>query len=196
MNNELIHHGIKGQKWGVRNGPPYPLKVHQNRLNRFIGEKTGHYKRQQLNTNLPKNEEEAKRLGWRKLSAKASAMHQHHQEGGVRNTKWVSPDGHREVVYTGKGNKQHITYDPRDVGTYNYYDYKKNPLGHFAKDVLPYMLVGNSKYDKSTKAGRIKSTARSLMNKPASSVKQKTKNRGKKRVDKIVNKKVKRRTTK
>lgn len=23
---ELYHHGIKGQKWGVRNGPPYPLK--------------------------------------------------------------------------------------------------------------------------------------------------------------------------
>jgi hypothetical protein len=22
---ELRHHGIKGQKWGVRNGPPYPL---------------------------------------------------------------------------------------------------------------------------------------------------------------------------
>ena len=24
--NYLVHHGIKGQKWGVRNGPPYPLK--------------------------------------------------------------------------------------------------------------------------------------------------------------------------
>ena len=24
---ELYHHGIKGQKWGVRNGPPYPLKA-------------------------------------------------------------------------------------------------------------------------------------------------------------------------
>lgn len=24
-NNELYHHGIKGQKWGVQNGPPYPL---------------------------------------------------------------------------------------------------------------------------------------------------------------------------
>lgn len=24
-NAELYHHGIKGQKWGVRNGPPYPL---------------------------------------------------------------------------------------------------------------------------------------------------------------------------
>ena len=22
---ELMHHGIRGQKWGVRNGPPYPL---------------------------------------------------------------------------------------------------------------------------------------------------------------------------
>ncbi len=24
-NAELMHHGIKGQKWGVRNGPPYPI---------------------------------------------------------------------------------------------------------------------------------------------------------------------------
>lgn len=24
-NHELYHHGIKGQKWGVQNGPPYPL---------------------------------------------------------------------------------------------------------------------------------------------------------------------------
>lgn len=23
----LQHHGIKGQKWGVKNGPPYPLKI-------------------------------------------------------------------------------------------------------------------------------------------------------------------------
>ena len=25
MNNELYHHGVKGQKWGDKNGPPYPL---------------------------------------------------------------------------------------------------------------------------------------------------------------------------
>lgn len=24
-NNTLSHHGIDGQRWGVRNGPPYPL---------------------------------------------------------------------------------------------------------------------------------------------------------------------------
>ena len=23
--NELYHHGVKGQKWGIQNGPPYPL---------------------------------------------------------------------------------------------------------------------------------------------------------------------------
>lgn len=26
LKNELKHHGVKGQKWGVQNGPPYPLK--------------------------------------------------------------------------------------------------------------------------------------------------------------------------
>ncbi len=25
----LVHHGIKGQKWGVKNGPPYPLGANQ-----------------------------------------------------------------------------------------------------------------------------------------------------------------------
>lgn len=26
LKRELYHHGVKGQKWGVKNGPPYPLK--------------------------------------------------------------------------------------------------------------------------------------------------------------------------
>ena len=29
--NTLAHHGVKGQKWGERNGPPYPLDKHQKR---------------------------------------------------------------------------------------------------------------------------------------------------------------------
>ena len=26
VNTSIYHHGIKGQKWGVRNGPPYPIE--------------------------------------------------------------------------------------------------------------------------------------------------------------------------
>lgn len=31
----LVHHGIKGQEWGVRNGPPYPLKGHNIRRQHY-----------------------------------------------------------------------------------------------------------------------------------------------------------------
>lgn len=30
FDDELKHHGIKGQKWGVKNGPPYPIKEERN----------------------------------------------------------------------------------------------------------------------------------------------------------------------
>lgn len=32
MTNELYHHGIKGQKWGDKNGPPYPLSASSHSL--------------------------------------------------------------------------------------------------------------------------------------------------------------------
>lgn len=28
--SELCHHGVKGQEWGVQNGPPYPLDRKKN----------------------------------------------------------------------------------------------------------------------------------------------------------------------
>ena len=41
----LAHHGIKGQKWGVQNGPPYPLEEKQKSskertLNKDLDERT------------------------------------------------------------------------------------------------------------------------------------------------------------
>lgn len=30
VNNDILaHHGVKGQKWGVKNGPPYPIQQNQ-----------------------------------------------------------------------------------------------------------------------------------------------------------------------
>lgn len=34
--NVIAHHGVKGQKWGVRNGPPYPLDKLKNASGRSI----------------------------------------------------------------------------------------------------------------------------------------------------------------
>lgn len=30
LNRSLCHHGIKGQKWGVKNGPPYPINQYKS----------------------------------------------------------------------------------------------------------------------------------------------------------------------
>lgn len=116
----------------------------QSLRNTVFGVSSGHYLRNKLNKDLPQNDADAKEKGWRKLSDKDSSMHQFHKEDGVKNSKWVSPDGHREVVFTGKGENQHITTDPRDQGTYNFFDPKKYPLGHAVFDVMPYVVLGNS----------------------------------------------------
>ena len=42
---ELYHHGIKGMKWGVMNGPPYPLGSAISTGKRLIGEAAGAIKR-------------------------------------------------------------------------------------------------------------------------------------------------------
>lgn len=33
MTHYLVHHGVDGQKWGVQNGPPYPLSPEKASIN-------------------------------------------------------------------------------------------------------------------------------------------------------------------
>lgn len=200
----LIHHGVKGMRWGVRRyqdydgsrlsngikvntGAPLPkpsmykepydpnatkeaLKLLSRRKqsirNTTRGYMTGHYLRNRLNKNLPKNDADAEARGWRKLSDKDSSMHQFSTRDGVKNSKWVSPDGHREVVFTGKGENQRITRDPRDQGTYNFFDPKKHPIGHATLDVAPYILLGNSADDPTTIYSRVGKSVKNFMEKP------------------------------
>lgn len=43
VSNELCHHGIRGQHWGITNGPPYPLENEKKIQNRVRIERTKKY---------------------------------------------------------------------------------------------------------------------------------------------------------
>ena len=43
ISDELYHHGIEGQKWGVRNGPPYPLDRSTSNRIKSYGERANKY---------------------------------------------------------------------------------------------------------------------------------------------------------
>lgn len=42
-----------------------------------------------------------------------------------------------------------------DMGTYNFYSAKDNPIRHFVFDILPYWLWGNTENDKTPLSNRI-----------------------------------------
>lgn len=162
------------------------IKYTKDSLKEYVGNKVKHYTRNQLNTDLPKNDKDAAKKGWRKLSSKESAMHQFSQHDGVENSKWVSPDGHKEVVFTGSGKNQRITDDVRDEGTYNYYDPQNNPFKHTVYDVLPYILLGNEANDPTTAASRIGQSIKNFLNNPAD---DKDVTNGKNTVEELIKKK-------
>lgn len=154
----LQHYGVKGMKWGVVNTPEVSigLKALQSM----------HYNRNRRNRITPQSSEEAVKMGWTRLSESMSAMHQNNKEDGVNNSKWIDKTGKREVVFTGKGSNEHVTTDPRDIGTYNFFNPKKNPIGHAVVDVLPYYLWGNTKDEQTTMPQRINSSIDNVLGRP------------------------------
>ena len=115
-----------------------------------------HYdKRKSKNTNLPKTPQEADDLNWKNSNPKsdinpngggpAADCHQY-TSPDKSNVKFVSPDGHREVIYNSTGN---MVLDSRDIGTYNYSPSGTffGSIGHFFADMLPWYLFGNDDDD-------------------------------------------------
>lgn len=80
--------------------------------------------------------------GWVKLDERESIYHS--LNGAKGNIKFISPDGHLEAVYD---NEKRLVTDVYNLGTYNYYNPKTNPILHGIFDVLPYLVFGNSPED-------------------------------------------------
>ena len=71
-----------------------------------------------------------------------SSFHQYVTDGG-KNIKYVSFDGHFEVIYNGKNVLQNEKNNSLDMGTYNYYSPKTAPIDHGIYDIMPYERWGN-----------------------------------------------------
>lgn len=65
-----------------------------------------------LNDILPEN------MKWGEVT---STLHQHHTVDGKDNIKYISADGHFEIVYNGNNETQNQYNNPDDIRTYNYY---------------------------------------------------------------------------
>lgn len=68
------------------------------------------------------------------------------------NKKYVSRDGKYEAIYN---SQNELVTDPRDIGTYNFASPDKDPLGHFFKDVYPWIKYGNSEDDTTSATERL-----------------------------------------
>ena len=162
----IAHHGIIGQKWGVRrfqNKDGSRTKLGKTRYatapdkaivdkykgpRGFVMSKEDHYSRNDLNINLPATKDEALKKGWHTVIANA---HQFTKTDN-NNIKYVSPDGKREVVYDKKGN---MIKNALDMGSYNFCPSEKSYYGHFKYDIMPWIMYGNAADDPSTVGQRV-----------------------------------------
>jgi len=72
------------------------------------------------------------------------------------NRKFISRDGRREIVFDKYGN---LVTDPRDIGSYNT---GNTWLRHILFDVIPYVVMGDTKADTTTFRQRLRVTIVSL----------------------------------
>lgn len=92
-----------------------------------------------LNTNIPASKSDAEKQGFIKLPWQKSIFHQDYFNPFGSNEKYVSADGHREVVFDSNGD---VISDRSNIGTFNFFGPDKAG-DHKAADVDPYVKWGN-----------------------------------------------------
>ncbi len=99
---------------------------------------------------LPKAPEEAEKWGWD--DGVGAECHQF-TSPDKSNQKYVSADGHLEVIFDKDGN---VVTAPEDCASYNFADPNTDPAGHFYRDVLPWIAWGNDEADSTDMSARLK----------------------------------------
>lgn len=100
-----------------------------------------HYNRNQHNIWFPDVYDDKYFYGW---DDNVDASCHQFSSPNKSHKKYVSPDGRYEVIYDANDIR---VDDPRDVGTYNFANPNTDMMGHFFKDVLPWIIWGNSPDD-------------------------------------------------
>ncbi len=91
--------------------------------------------------------------------ANTSEVSIHQMRGATGNQVFLHTDGHREAVYDEKGK---LVQDGINDGSYNYAHPIEEPLKHFNRDILPWILWGNSRSDPTTVKERLDAYSQSL----------------------------------
>ena len=83
----------------------------------------------------------------------------HQMRGAKGNKVFLHEDGHKEAVYDEAGK---LVKDGINDGTYNYAHPVEEPLKHFNRDILPWILWGTSRTDPTSVEERLHAYSRSL----------------------------------
>lgn len=115
LNNDLYHHGIKGQKWGVRNGPPYPIKRLTNAAGQTIIE-------------VDKNELTGPPNGITQHTNRKGGIDRNYYDGNGRQIKQISNNDHYHSKHSKRGEHGEHAHD-------YVYDDNGNLLGRPDRDL-------------------------------------------------------------
>lgn len=83
----------------------------------------------------------------------------HQLRGAIGNQVYLHKDGHMEVVFDSEGN---LVKDGINDGSYNYAHPTKDPIMHFVLDILPWLILGNSRRDPTTLTERLEAYIKDL----------------------------------